>query len=150
MQNAPGALTGCARQLPGALSIVVQQLGAGAAANRRVVEADVAAAAALAALREAIAAGLNHGLAGLVAARAANAAAVLGVFALANTDGEVALTAADAVAGASAAAETVGQHAAEILQRAAGYFVVAAAMNLAAVRGLFELDRATRQDAPIR
>jgi len=150
MQNAPGALTSCARQLPGALFIVVQQLGAGAAANRRVVEADVAAATAFAALREAIAAGLNHGLAGLVAARAADAAAVFGVFALANTDGEVALAAGDSVARAAAAAETVGQHAAEVLQRATGDIIIAAAVDLATVRGLFEFDGATWQDAPVR
>ena len=149
MQNAPGMLTHLPRQRPGHLQFNVQQLGAGAAADWRVVEADVAAAAAFAALREAVAAGLNHGLASLVAARAANAAAVLGVFALANTDGEVALAAGDSVARAAAAAETVGQHAAEVLQRAAGNFIIAAAMNLAAVRSLFEFDGTTRQHAPI-
>ena len=115
MQNAPGTLTAFAANCPGHWLFNPRQLGAGAAANRRVVEADIAAAAAFTALREAIAAGLNHGLAGLVAARAANAAAVFGVFALANTDGEVALAAGDSVARAAAAAETVGQHAAEVL-----------------------------------
>jgi hypothetical protein len=85
-----------------------QQLRAGAAANRRVVEADIAAAAALAALLEAVAAGLNHRTAGFVARRAADAAAVFGVLALANTAGQIALAAADAIAGATAAAETVG------------------------------------------
>ena len=125
-------------------------LRTGAAANWRVVEADVAAATRFAAGAEAVAAGLNHGLAGLVAARAANAAAVLSVFALANTDGEIALAAGDAVERTTAAAETVGQHAAEVLQRAAGYLVVAAAVDLAAVRGLFELDAAAWQHAPIR
>ena len=92
-----------------------RQLRTAAAANRRVVEADVAAAARLAAARQAVAAGLDHGLAGLVATRAADAAAVLGVFALANTDGEVALAARDTIARAAAAAETIGQHAAEVL-----------------------------------
>jgi len=101
-------------------------------------------------LLQAVAAGLNHRLAGLVAGGAANAAAVLGVFALANTDGEIALAAGDAVAGATAAAETVCQHAAKVLQRAAGDFVLAAAVDLAAVRGLFEFDAAARQYAPIR
>jgi hypothetical protein len=125
-------------------------LRTGAAANWRVVEADVAGTARFAAGAEAIAAGLNHGLAGLVARRAADAAAVFGVFALANTDGEIALAAGDSVARAAAAAETVRQHAAEVLQRATGNFIVTAAMNLAAIRGLFELDRATRQHAPIR
>ena len=91
------------------------KLRAGAAADRRVVEADVAAAARFAAGVEAVAARLNHGLAGLVAGGAADAAAVFGVFALANTDGEVALAAGDSVARAAAAAETIGQHAAEVL-----------------------------------
>src|SRR5262245_37603149 len=57
---------------------------AGAAADRRVVEADVAAAAGLAASREALAARLNHRAARLVTRRAANAAAVFGVLALAD------------------------------------------------------------------
>ena len=126
------------------------KLRAGAAADRRVVEADVAAATRFAAGVEAIAACLDHGLAGLVAGGAADAAAVFGVFALANTDGEVALAAGDSVARAAAAAETIGQHAAEVLQRATSDFIIAAAMDLAAVRGLFELDRATWQHAPIR
>ena len=126
------------------------RLGAGAAANRRVVEADVARAATLAAGLEAIAAGLDHRTAGLVARGAADAAAVFGVFALANTAGQIALTASNAVERAAAAAEAVGQHPAEILQCAAGNFIIAAAVDLAPIRGLFELDGATRQHAPIR
>jgi hypothetical protein len=125
------------------------KLRAGAAADRRVVEADVAAATRFAAGAQAIAAGLNHRLASLVATRATDAAAVFGVFALANTDGEVALAAGDSVARAAAATETVGQHAAEVLQRAPRDFIIAAAMDLAAVRGLFELDGAARQHTPI-
>ena len=74
-----------------------RQLGAGAAADRRVVEADVATAAALAARAEAVAASLDHRRAGLVAARAANAAAILRVFALANTHCQIALAARNAV-----------------------------------------------------
>ena len=125
------------------------KLRAGAAADRRVVEADVAAATRFAAGIEAVAACLDHGLAGLVAGGAADAAAVFGVFALANTDGEVALAAGNSVARAAAAAETIGQHAAEVLQCATSDFIVATAMDLAAVRGLFELDGATRQHTPI-
>jgi hypothetical protein len=64
--------------------------------------------------------------------------------------GEVALAALNAVPGAAAAAQAVAQHAAKILQRAAGDFVIAAAVNLAAGLGLFEFDRATRQHAPVR
>ena len=137
-----------ASNLPGHL-FWVQQLGAGAAADRRVVEADVAGATRFTAGAEAIAAGLDHGLAGFVAARAADAAAVLGVFAFANTHGEIALAAGDAVASAAAAAETIGQHSAEILHCATGDFIVAAAMNLATAGGLFEFDRAARQHAPV-
>ena len=128
----------------GAFVFGYNKLRAGTAADRRVVEADVAAAAALAALRQAVAACLNHRTAGLVAARAADAAAVFRVFAFANTAREIALAAGDAVAGAAAAAQAVTQHAAEILQRATGDFVIAAAMNLAASRSLFEFDRAAR------
>jgi len=131
------------------VSIDFLQLSAGAAANRRVVEADVASAAALAALLQAIAASLNHGAAFLIAARAADAAAIFRVFAFANAAGEIALAAADAIEGAAAAAEAVGQHAAKILQRAASNFIIAAAVDLAPIRGLFELDGATRQHTPI-
>ena len=125
------------------------KLRAGAAADRRVVEADVGGAARFAAGAEAVAAGLNHSTAGLIARRAADAAAVFGVFALANTNGKIALAAGDAVECATAATETVRQHAAEVLQRATRDFIIAAAMDLAAIRGLFELDRTTRQYAPI-
>jgi hypothetical protein len=127
-----------------------QQLSAGAAADRRVVEADVAAATAFAALREAIAASLQHRTAGLVAAGAADAATVFRVFTLALATAEVHLAALNAVPGAAAAAHTVAQHAAEILQRAAGDFVIAAAMNLAAGLRLFEFDRAAGQNTPVR
>jgi len=126
------------------------QLSAGAAANRRVVEADVAAATTFAALRQAIAAALNHRAAGLVAARAADAATILRIFTLAVAAAQIHLAALDAVPRAAAAAQAVGQHAAKILQRAAGDFIITAAMNLAPVRCLFELDRATRQHAPVR
>ena len=121
-----------------------------ATANRRVVEAHVAAAAALAAAAQAVAAGLNHCLAGLVARCAANAAAIFRKLALANTASEIALAAANSVAGATAAAQAIRQHPAKVLQRSAGHIVIAAAMNLAAVRGLFELDRAARQYTPVR
>jgi len=93
---------------------------------------------------------LNHCTAGLVARGAADAAAVFRVFTLANTAGEIALAARNAVKRAAAAAQAVGQHAAEILQGATGNFIIAAAVDLAPIRGLFELDRATRQHAPIR
>jgi hypothetical protein len=148
-KSAPGILTVFTVESAGAFSFGLHQLRAGAAAHWRVVEADVAGAARFAAGAQAVAAGLDHGLAGLVAGSAADAAAVFSVFAFANTDGEIALAAGDSVARAAAAAETVGQHAAKVLQRAAGDFIIAPAMNLAAVRSLFEFDGATRQHAPI-
>ena len=101
-------------------------------------------------MRQAVAASLNHRAASLVAARAADAAAVLGVLALALTASQVDLAALNAVPGAAAAAQSVAQHAAKILQRATGDFVIAAAMNLAAGLRLFEFDRAARQHTPIR
>jgi hypothetical protein len=125
------------------------KLRAGTAANRRVVEADVAGTTRFTAGAEAVAASLDHCTAGFVARRAADAATIFRVFALANTHREVALAAGDAVAGAAAAAEAIGEHLAEVLQCAAGDFVIAAAVDLAASRGLFELDGATWQHAPI-
>lgn len=124
-------------------------LRAGAAADGRVVEADVAAAAAFAALLQAFAALLDHLAAGLVAAGAVDAAAVLGELALAVAASEVDLAAGDAVVGAAAAAEAVAEHLAEVLQRAAGDFIFTAAPDLAAGRGLFAFDRAARQNAPV-
>jgi hypothetical protein len=122
---------------------------AGAAADRCVVERDVAAAAALAAGGEAIAARLENRAAGLVAGDAGDAAAVLGVLTLAGTAGEVALAAADAVRAAADAAKSVAEHAAEVLQGAASHFVFATTMDLEAAGALLELNFAARQDAPI-
>ncbi len=76
---------------------ICQRLRAGAAANRRVVKADVAAATTLAALRQAVAAGLDHCRAGLIATRGAYAAAVLRVFALANANRQIDLAAGNTV-----------------------------------------------------
>jgi hypothetical protein len=145
----PGILAGLAAESAGVFVFQLHQLRTSAAADRRVVEANVAGAARFAAGAEAVAARLNHGLAGFVARGAADATAVFGVFALANTDGEVALAARDPVARAAAAAETIGQHAAKVLQCAAGDFIIATAMDLAAVRCLFELNGAAWQHAPI-
>ena len=78
--------------------------GAGAAANRRAVEADVAAAAAFAALLQAFAALLNHLAAFLVARRAADTAAVLRIFTLAVAAAQIDLAALNAIPGAAAAA----------------------------------------------
>jgi len=120
-----------------------------AAADGRVVEAHVAAAAVLAALADALAASLELLAAFLVAAGAGDAAAVFGLLALAMATGEVALADADAVFTAAATAATFGQHAAEILQRALGHFVLAAAIDLEAALALLELHRAARHALPV-
>jgi hypothetical protein len=93
---------------------------------------------------------LNHRAAGLVAGRAADAAAVFRILAFTLTAREIALATGDTIPRAIAAAQAVGQHPAQVLQRAAGNLIVAPALDLAAVRRLFELDGATRQHAPIR
>lgn len=122
---------------------------AGAAANRRVVERDVAAATAVAAGGQAIAARLENRAAGLVARRAGDAAAILRVLTLADAASEVTLTAADPILAAADTAEPVAEHAAEILQRATGDFVFTATVDLEAARALLEFHFATRQDTPI-
>jgi hypothetical protein len=78
----------------------------------------------------------------LVAGGAGDAAAVLGVLALAVALREVVLAARDAVPGAAAAAEAFTKHLAEILQGAFGDFVVAAAVDLTATGRFLEFDRA--------
>jgi hypothetical protein len=120
-----------------------------AAADRRAVEANVAATTAFAALLQAVAERLDLLAAFLVAARAGDAAAVLGVLALAVGEGEAALAAANAILAAVAANATFREHPAEILERAARDVIVALALDLAAVFGLLELDLASRHDVPV-
>jgi hypothetical protein len=127
----------------------LKRLSAGAAANRRAIEAHVAAATVVAAGLKAFAALLDHRAAGLIAARAGDAAAVLRVLALAGAAAQINLAALDAVPRAAAAAQAIGQHAAKVLQRAAGDFVFTAAMNFAAGRGFLEFDCAARQYTPV-
>lgn len=129
--------------------IPVDKLLAGAAANRRVVEANVAAAAVLAARREAFAAGLQHFAALLVAAGAGDAAAIGSVLTLAMAVGHRALAHLHAVHHAAAAAKPVAQHAAKVLQCGARHFVFAAAVHLEAAGAFLEFDLAPRHHAPI-
>ena len=138
----------CRRAQRGIFVIQSPELRAGAAANRRVVERDIAAATALAARAQAFAASLDHRTAGLIARRAADAAAVLGEFAFANAHREIALATGNAVARARAATQTICEHLAKILQRSPRDFVVTTAMDLAAGRRLFELNRAPWQHTP--
>src|ERR1043165_1701590 len=95
---------------------------AAAAANRRIAEADVAAAALLQAAGDRLAAGLQDLPARFVAADAGDTAAVFGVLARANAAGEVALADGNAVERAAAAAKAPRKHLAEVLQGAAGDF----------------------------
>jgi hypothetical protein len=128
---------------------VLQSCLAASAADRGVAEAYVAAAAVFAALVAAIAAGLQLGAALLVAAGATDCAAVGRVLALAVAIGKRALAALNAVVRAVATAAAVAEHATQILQRAAGKFILALAMNLETAGALFELDLATRHHTPV-
>jgi hypothetical protein len=101
---------------------------AAAAANRRVVERNVAATAGFEALRQALAASLNDLAAGLVAALASDAHAVLRRFAGANAADQAALANVDAVERAVAGASSVAQHLAQVLQGGGGDFVIANAL----------------------
>ena len=103
---------------------------AGPAAAGRVVEADVAAAAVLAAGVERLAAGLQDGAARLVAAGAGNRAAIGGGLTLADAASEVALADGQPVEGRAAGAKPARECLAEILQRGAGHLVVAGAVDL--------------------
>src|SRR5438045_6598195 len=90
--------------------------GGGSAAAARVAEANVAAAAALAAGFQAIAASLEHLAALGVAAGAGDAAAVLRVLALAVTAAEIEVANLDAIPGAGARAGAVAQGLTKALQ----------------------------------
>lgn len=119
-----------------------------AAADGRVVEADVAAATRLAALGEAVAASLEHLAALLVARRAGDAAAVFGDLADTSAASEVALRNAQAVLTTTQRAQALREHAAKVLQRAAGHFILTLAVNLESTGALLELDRAARRHLP--
>lgn len=120
-----------------------------AAANRSVVEADVAAAAVLQAAGDCIATSLDHLAAGSVSAAASNAAAVFGKFALAESTGEFAVAHRHAVELATNRALSAGEHPAEILQRCARDIVVTATLDFAAVFALLDFDAASGNDAPV-
>jgi hypothetical protein len=101
--------------------------GGGPAAAARIAEADVAAAAALAAGFQAIAASLQHFAALGVAAGAGDAAAVLRVLALAMTAAEIEVANLNAIPGARARAGAVAQGLTKALQRGAGDLIIARA-----------------------
>ena len=126
-----------------------QRLAALAAADGRVAEANVAAAAVFAAAREAVTARLEHVAAGLVPAGAGDAAAVGRQVTLADAAGEAALANLNAVEGAAAGAGPFAKHFAKVLQRRAGYVVRARALDLESPFTLLERQLAPGQYGPV-
>jgi hypothetical protein len=122
---------------------------AGAAANGCVAEANRAGAAGFQALRHAVAARLDHFAAGLVSTHAANANAVFRAFTLADATAQIALADRHAVHRAAATAHLVAEHFAKILQRSAGDFIIALAVDLHAIFALLDLERTARGDTPV-
>src|SRR5206468_8773933 len=110
------------------------------AAAARVAEANVAAAAALAAGFQAIAAGLQHLAALGVAAGAGDAATFLRVLALAVAAAQVEVADLDAIPGARARTGAVAQGLTKALQRLAGSRIVETELNAKATFALFELE----------
>jgi hypothetical protein len=134
-----------------AIALQLQTVLAGAAAaDRGIAERDAALATGFVAGGHAVAAGLQHLAAFLVAAGAGHAAAVFGHFDLAMTAAQIADAHGHAVPHAAAAAGAAGQHLAEVLQSAASDFIIARAAHLEAASALLELHRATRQHAHVR
>ena len=115
-----------------------------AAADRRAAEGDVAAASLLEATVEAIATGLQHVAATLVARGAGDAASVFGELALDGSPAEEDLATGDAVLGATTGAEPVARQVAKFLQRRAVGLILAAAMDLEAPLAFFETHGAAR------
>lgn len=119
------------------------------AAAAGVAERNVAAAAALAAGFEAIAAGLQHIAALGVAAGARDAAAVLRVFNLAMAAAQVEIANLDAVPRAAARAGAVAQSLTKTLQGLTSGCVFARAREAETALALLELQLATRHDAHV-
>ena len=121
-----------------------------AAAAAGIAEANVAAAAALAAGFQAVAAGLQHLAALGVAAGAGDAATVLRVLALAVAAAQVEIADLNAIPGARARAGAVAQGLTKALQRLASSRIVATALNAKTTFALFELQFTPRHHADIR
>lgn len=144
------------RSLPGSAMVPRWNLarrtvssGLAAAANRGAVEAHVAAATLLAAASQGVAAGLQDAAAGFVTAETGDAAPVLGVLALCDAAGEVALANDHAIERATTRTHAAGEHLTKILQRGARNVVVATAVDLETTLALLELNVATRYDTPV-
>jgi hypothetical protein len=120
-----------------------------AAAAGRVAEADVTAAAGVAAGFEACAAGLEHVAALGVAAGAGDTATVLRVFALTVAAAQRQIADLDAVPGAAARAHAIAQSLTKILQRGGRLRIVTIAVNAETTLALFEPQLAARNDADV-
>ena len=124
--------------------------GGGPAAAACIAEANVAAAAALAAGFQAIAAGLQHLAALGVAAGAGDAAAVLRVLALAMTAAEIEVANLNAIPGAGARAGAVAQGLTKALQGGAGDLIIARAVQAKTTLALLKPQFAPWHHADIR
>lgn len=122
----------------------------GPAAAARVAKANVAAAAALAAGFQAVAAGLQHLAALGVAAGAGDAATVLRVLALAMTAAETEVANLDAIPGAAARARAIAESLTKALQRGTGDRIIARAMDAEAPLALLEPQFTPRHHADVR
>src|SRR5207253_10562467 len=121
-----------------------------AAAAAGVAEANVAAAAALAAGFQAIAAGLQHLAALGVAAGAGDAATFLGVLALAVAAAEIEVADLNAIPGAGARTGAIAQGLTKALQCGAGDLIAARAINAKTTLALLELQLTPRDHADVR
>jgi len=125
------------------------QSGLTAAANRGAVEANEAGASVFGAAGEGVAAGLQDFAAGLVAARAGDAATILGELAFAQATGQLDIANGYATHLAIDRTDTTGQHPAQVLHRATGDFVGATTIDFEAIGALLESHVAPRDHAPI-
>ena len=123
---------------------------AGAAADGDAAEADGAGTAGLAAGSQALAAALGQLAAVFVTGSAGDAHPLRGRFAGATAEAEIALGDADPVLRAGAAAHSLGEAPAEVLECAAGGLIGAFAVDLEAISALFESQRAAGHGAPGR
>ena len=142
MTQLPLAESGIARDYPGQSRESGSGRSAAAAADRSAAEADAAVAARFEALGDAVAAGLNHLAAGVIARAAGDAHPIGRAFAGAAAQCKIALADADAVLQAAHRTQAVAQLLAEVLQRGAGQFVFTTTVELGSVGTLLDTNRA--------
>jgi hypothetical protein len=119
------------------------------AADRHATERYAAETTGLYAFRNAIAAGVHHVAARLVAARAGQANTILGHRALALAHRQIALANAHAVHRARATAHAAGEHLAHVLKHRASHLVFARAGDLHPALRLLEADATARHHAHV-